>query len=75
MATSMAIESPGDLARLLRARRRELGITQERLADLAGVHRTSVILFEQGTRSGSFPFVLELAHALGMDLELRSRDR
>lgn len=74
MATT-TIESPGDLAQLLRARRVELGITQERLASLVGVHRTSVILFEQGKRSGSLAFVLELAHALGMDLELRPRER
>jgi transcriptional regulator with XRE-family HTH domain len=75
MATMTTIESPGDLAQLLRARRIELGLTQERLADLAGFHRSSVILFERGTRSGSLAFVLELAHALGMDLELRPRDR
>jgi DNA-binding XRE family transcriptional regulator len=53
----------------------ELGITQEMLANLVGAHRTSVILFERGTRSGSLAFVLELAHALGMDLELRPRER
>ncbi len=74
MATTK-IESPGDLAQLLRARRVELGITQEMLASLVGAHRTSVILFEQGKRSGSLAFVLELAHALGMDLELRARER
>jgi HTH-type transcriptional regulator/antitoxin HipB len=73
--TTTTIESPSDLARLVRARRKELGITQERLADLVDVHRTSLIMFEQGKRQGSLGFVLELVHALGMDIELRPRER
>lgn len=73
--TTTTVESPGDLARLLRARRMELGITQERLADLAGVHRSFVGMFERGMRPGSLELVLKLVHALGMDMELRSRGR
>jgi len=71
----MILRSADELAPLMRARRIELGITQEALADLSGVHRTYISLFEQGKRVGQLDTVLRILHTLGMDLEVRVRGR
>jgi HTH-type transcriptional regulator / antitoxin HipB len=71
----MILRSADDLAPLIRARRRELGLTQEELANLTGVHRTHISLFERGRRAGQLDTVLRILHALGMDLEVRIRGR
>jgi transcriptional regulator with XRE-family HTH domain len=73
--TTTIVESTDDLARLVRARREELGITQETLANLSGLDRSFVGMFERGTRTGSFGLVLKLVHTLGMDIEVRPRGR
>jgi DNA-binding XRE family transcriptional regulator len=69
----MVLRSTDELPSLVHARRRELGITQEALADLAGVHRTYISLFERGRRVGPFDTVLRILHTLGVDLEVRIR--
>ncbi len=69
----MILRAASELPPLVRARRRELGLTQEELADLAGVHRISISQFERGARTGQFPTVLRILHTLGMDLEVRTR--
>jgi HTH-type transcriptional regulator / antitoxin HipB len=69
----MVLRRTDELAPLVRARRVELGITQEELADLAGVHRTYISLFERGRRVGPLDIVLRILHTLGMDLEVRVR--
>lgn len=69
----MILRSTDELGPLVRARRRELGVSQEELADLTDVHRTSISLFEQGKIVGKFDTVLRILHTLGMDLEVRVR--
>lgn len=71
----MILRSAHDLPPLIRARRRELGLSQEELADLAGVHRTLISFYERGERPGKLDTVLTILHTLGMDLEVRVRGR
>ncbi|MGA2165275.1 MAG: helix-turn-helix domain-containing protein [Solirubrobacteraceae bacterium] len=60
------------LGRIVRERRRELGHTQEEIADLCGVHRVSIAKLERGG-GAKFPIVLRVVHMLGMDIEVRRR--
>lgn len=52
----------------LRAARQALGISQERLADMAGLHRTYVGSVERGERNISIDNVERLAVALKKDI-------
>jgi transcriptional regulator with XRE-family HTH domain len=62
------------LGRAIRELRNERGISQEDLADEAGLHRTYVGGIERGERNVAFLNVLTLAHALGVPAsELLSR--
>ena len=56
------------LAANLRAQRRDRGISQETLADLAGLHRTYVGSIERGERNVSIDNIERLAAALQMDV-------
>jgi ribosome-binding protein aMBF1 (putative translation factor) len=52
----------------LRAVRQEKGVSQEKLADLAGLHRTYVSSVERGQRNISLLNIERLASALGVKL-------
>jgi DNA-binding XRE family transcriptional regulator len=67
------IRTSDDLIALVHARRRELGLTQEQLAGVVGVHRTFIVYFESGRRNVSLDTALRVVQALGLDLELRPR--
>jgi transcriptional regulator with XRE-family HTH domain len=56
------------LAANLRAARAQLGISQERLAELAGLHRTYVGGIERGERNVSVDNIEKLAGALRLDI-------
>ena len=49
---------------IVRKHRTELGISQEGLASLAGLHRTYVSMLERGIRNPSLTVILRLAGAL-----------
>lgn len=49
---------------LVRRRRQAVGISQEALADQAGLHRTYISLLERGLRMPSILVVKQLAGAL-----------
>ena len=53
-----------DFGAVVRSRRQALGLSQERLADKAGLHRTYVSLLERGQRTPSIYVVRSLADAL-----------
>ncbi|HST55788.1 MAG TPA: helix-turn-helix domain-containing protein [Solirubrobacteraceae bacterium] len=67
------IKTVDELAHAARSRRRELGLSQQALADVIDVHRAFIIQFEQGKSSVRLDLVLRLVQALGMDVELRVR--
>jgi transcriptional regulator with XRE-family HTH domain len=50
----------------LRARRQAAGLTQEALADAAGLHWTYIGQIERGTRNLTYKNILRLAHGLGV---------
>jgi transcriptional regulator with XRE-family HTH domain len=55
-------------------RRIQLGLTQQLLADLAGVSRYSVQALEHGTGSVKLASVLEIADILGVRLHITTGD-
>lgn len=61
---SAALETFGQR---VRARRAELGLSQEGLADIAGLHWTFVGQVERGRRNLSLHNMLKLAEALQID--------
>ncbi|MBX9615556.1 MAG: helix-turn-helix domain-containing protein [Caulobacteraceae bacterium] len=48
--------------------RREKGLSQEDLADLAGLHRTYVSGVERGVRNPTLTVIDRLARALGVEM-------
>ena len=56
------------LAFHLRARRKQVGLSQEVLADMAGLHRTYVGGIERGERNVSIDNIEKLARALDADV-------
>lgn len=55
------------LAANLRALRLSIGISQEELAERAGLHRTYVSSVERGQRNVTLENIFCLAYALGVD--------
>ncbi|GIG20770.1 hypothetical protein Cch01nite_14940 [Cellulomonas chitinilytica] len=71
----MRISSVRDLQVLVRARRRDLGITQQEAADRAGVSRKWLVNFESGTASAvELSLVLRLFAALDLPLDVPTSD-
>lgn len=66
-------DSMPDIARIGRAfaeRRIALRLTQQTLADLAGVSRSSVQSLERGSGSVKFGSVVEIADVLGIHIDM-----
>ena len=72
-ATATRIQSPEQLGRAIRARRRELHLTQQTVADLPGINRVVVIQLEHGKSTVQLRIVLLIVQVLSMDIELRMR--
>lgn len=71
--TATRIQSPEQLGQAIRARRRELRLTQQTVADLTGVNRAVVIQLEHGKSTVQLRIVLLVVQVLGMDFELWTR--
>lgn len=56
------------LGRVIRARRTQLGYTQETFADRAGLHRTYIGALERGEQNVSLTNLARIATALAMPL-------
>lgn len=52
----------------IRRRRRELDISQEKLSELSGLHRTYISSIERGERNPSLENIEKLAHALNISV-------
>jgi DNA-binding XRE family transcriptional regulator len=64
---------PVHLGTEIRRIRQEQGVSQRRLARLAGVDRASLRRFEEGQSRGNLQLVEAVADALGYELELMFR--
>ena len=71
--TAHRIGSAADIGALVRAARRQLGVTQQGFADLAGVGRRFVSELESGKPSLEFDKVLKCCAAAGIDVAARAR--
>lgn len=60
-----ALKSLGERIRLART---SIGLSQEALAERAGLHRTYVSSVERGERNPTLATLLKLGEALGVDL-------
>lgn len=58
-----------DIACNIHAYRNSCGLTQQQLADIAGVARSSVSTLEQGLGNPSLDSLHAIAHALSIDIE------
>jgi transcriptional regulator with XRE-family HTH domain len=54
---------------VIRERRARLGLSQERVAECSGLHRTYISLLERGVKSPTLNSAFDLAVALGMKPE------
>ncbi len=59
----------GALGRNLRMARHQKGMTQEQLADKAGISATFLGHIERGTRKASFETIINLANVLNVSLD------
>ena len=67
----MRLDSAEDLGRYVRDRRRADGLTQTRLADLAGVSRRWLSDLESGKVTAEVGLVFRVVAALGLLLDVR----
>ncbi len=71
----MRIIDAADLGGLIRAQRRELGLTQADLATKAGVSRRWLSDVEAGKDSAEFGLVMRTLRALGMFVDIKATSR
>lgn len=55
----------------LKEKRESLGLTQEKLAQLSNVPRTTITKVESGSRNATLETLMRIAEALGTSVELR----
>ncbi len=69
----VGIRSASDLGGLIHTIRKEQGMTQQQLADLAGVGRRFLLELEAGKNRAQLGRALQVCAALGIDLSARMR--
>lgn len=52
------------ISQIIRLLRKEAGLSQEKLAEKAGVHRTYISQLERGIKSPTIPILFKLAQGL-----------
>ena len=62
-----------EIGQALRARRRQLGLTQEDVANVIGVNRRVIGQLERGKGTVQLRIALEAARALGLNIDLQPR--
>jgi len=63
------------LGQIIRARRKELKITQPSLADLAQVNINTVLRLEKGSANPTLDVLLKITNILGLELKLEIRKK
>lgn len=58
-----------DFGEMVRRKRKELGISQEELAEKSGMHRTYIGMVERGEKSISLLKIINLAKALEIHIK------
>jgi transcriptional regulator with XRE-family HTH domain len=58
-----------DFGQKMAAARKKKGFTQEKLADVVGLHRTYIGFIEQGKRNPSIGNIYKIAKPLGISLK------
>lgn len=71
----MILRTPIELGDALRKRRRELGLGQEEVAGVIGVNRRVVGELERGKGTVQLQIAMDVARVLGLDIELKPRER
>jgi HTH-type transcriptional regulator / antitoxin HipB len=71
----MMVQTSIDLGNALRARRRELRLTQEEVAGVIGVNRRVIGELEGGKGTVQLQIAMEAARTLGLDIELEPRGK
>lgn len=61
---------PSTIGQTIKQRRKELGITQPDLAELAGISKNTLYKLERGQGNPSLDILTTLAEVLGMELKL-----
>lgn len=69
----VAIDRPEDIGPMVRARRRELRLTQTEVAEVAGTTLRFVSELERGKRTARLATVLRVFAALGIRIEASAR--
>jgi HTH-type transcriptional regulator / antitoxin HipB len=67
------IDDPRQLGELIRRRRRELGLTQTEVADVADTNLRFVSELERGKPTARLENVMRVLATLGLELEARAR--
>ena len=62
------------LARVIRKHREAVGLSQEKLAEEAGIHRTYVSMIERGIGNPTLIVLADLAEALDTTLSILARE-
>ncbi len=68
---AFVVRTPGSLGNVVAERRRQLGLTQQALADAAGVSRKLVCDAEAGKLTMQLNGLIRICNALGCDLVVR----
>jgi y4mF family transcriptional regulator len=66
----IVIQTPADLGRAIRARRRELGMQQAEVAMQSGVSAPTVSAIENGKETARIGLVLQLCRDLGLQIRI-----
>ncbi|MBV5343690.1 helix-turn-helix transcriptional regulator [bacterium] len=64
-----------DITKTIKQRREELGITQEKLADIALVSLRTLKAIESGKSNPTINSISKIADILGLDLKLEVKNR
>ncbi|MGA9876451.1 MAG: helix-turn-helix transcriptional regulator [Solirubrobacteraceae bacterium] len=68
------VNDPGEFGHAVQRRRRELDESQERIADVTGVHRASIVKLESGAGGVRLQIALLVVQTLGLNVELVPRN-